>query len=271
MVDYSICLTTYNCEPEARSFVESLNVSERTVELVVVDAGSTDDTRDALREFDGSVQISVVEGCTRGEGRQRAVELATHSHIVSELDVDCRYEGLDAVLDVYEKEVEDNDALLIRGNNGLIVAPTSLLREYPYRPLQYREDHALHDRLYKANRLSVVSDIPTVEIRENERIERVSLPNGEKFLAAELIKNIALSERLVHWYGDVKCMYQIGYHPRQIITHNIKSMSPIEVAVTLPLTIAGLLLVRGKPRYDDALAHCADELYHPLHHKCYTT
>ena len=271
MVEYSIGLTTYNCESEAHAFVESFSLSGRTVELVVVDAGSTDDTRDALREFNGPVQIDVVEGCTRGEGRQRAVELATHGHIISELDVDCRYEGLEAVLDVYEEEIETTgDAFLIRGNNGFIVAPTSLLREYSYRPLQYREDHSLHDRLYKADRLTVIGDVPTVETRENERIERVSLPSGQNFVTAELIKYMTTTERLVDWYHDVKAMYQIGFSPRQIILHNIRTMSCIEMVVTLPLTIAGLVVV-GEQRYDDALAHCADELYQPLHHECYTT
>ncbi|WP_187433084.1 glycosyltransferase [Natronococcus pandeyae] len=268
MVEYSVGLTTYNCEVEARDFVNSFEVDNRKVELVVVDAGSNDETRDVFRQFEGPVQVETRDGCTRGEGRQHAVEIAQNDHIISEIDPDVQYSGLGAVLEAYEGIDEQNIALLVRGNNGLIVAPTTLLKQYHYRPIQYREDHALHDRLYKAGVLRVLGPPPSVEENGDMRVEKVQLPSGDIFVAAEQSKDMTPLERLSDWYRDVQAMYRIGFSEKQIFTHNIRTMLPHEIVITIPLTVVALLNA-NEDRYSDALAHCSDELYQPLRHECY--
>lgn len=268
MREYSVGITTYNCETAARHFVDSPLLTDREAELVVVDAGSDDGTRDVLRQFDGPVQIETIDGCTRGEGRQRAVELAQNDHIINEVDPDVRFSGLGAVLDAYERMEEQHMALLVRGNNGVLISPTSLIERYPYRPLQYREDHALHDKLYKEDSLRILGPVPAVEEEQDTRVERTQLSSCETFVAKEPIKHQTVVEYLSAWYRDVQAMYRIGFSKKQILTYNIRTTS-LRGMITIPVTVTGLAMVDG-PRFSDALAHCADELDQPLRHECYS-
>lgn len=268
---YSVCLTTKDCAASARSFVRSFQLEDRDVELVVVDAGSEDETRTILRQFDGPVRIETVEGCTRGEGRQRAVELARHDHLISEVDPDIRYSGLEGVLDVYERTHTDREvATLLRGNNGLLVAPTALLEKVPYRPIQYREDHSLHDRLYRADALRVVGSLPSVEIGGGTIVERVELPSGSEYVTEERLKEMSPRDRLAAMYRDAQAMYRIGFSPRQLFVHYARNLPTPLKPLAIPFTVGGVVSAADRPVYADALAHCADEIDRPLRHECYS-
>lgn len=87
----SICITTYNEGENISALLESLiNQSKKPDEIVIVDGGSTDKTREIIRHYQKKYSYikSVFEKCSRAKGRNISVELAKND-VVAITDAGC--------------------------------------------------------------------------------------------------------------------------------------------------------------------------------------
>lgn len=92
-MEFSICITTLNDAKTVRDSLDSiLSQLPEESEVVVVDAGSTDGQLPILERYaaEGRIRLAIHKGCTRGRGRQIALQLAKGDNIISGLDTDDR-------------------------------------------------------------------------------------------------------------------------------------------------------------------------------------
>jgi glycosyltransferase involved in cell wall biosynthesis len=87
---YSVCMTCFN---EVTTVKDSLNSLLRQLdenyEVVVVDNFSADGTFEVLQEFEKSHHVRVIRRrCSRGLGRQIALENASGDYVIANLDLD---------------------------------------------------------------------------------------------------------------------------------------------------------------------------------------
>lgn len=132
MVRFSICITTYQAARTIKASFESLFPQlDSRFEIVVVDSESTDGTLQFLKTLADARRIKlVVRKCTRGEGRQIAVETASADVLVQQVDVDQVYKPFfQAAAEYYEQEaMKDLDVVLMfvpRGETSLMEHVTS--------------------------------------------------------------------------------------------------------------------------------------------------
>ena len=90
MAKYSVCMTCFNEFPTVRESIGSLLSQLNTeYEVVVVDNFSKDGTYEVLQEFGRSHGVKVIqERCSRGMGRQIALENSTGEYVIANLDLD---------------------------------------------------------------------------------------------------------------------------------------------------------------------------------------
>lgn len=274
---YTIAMTTYNCGEFLPEVLESLENFGRQFELVVVDAGSTDRTREIFYDWDDKhnypFKLEIAEGYNLGEGRQRALELANGEHIIVEIEGDIIYKEVSKVLPTYEKlqEKEPGQALLVTGNNGFVVGPQKLLLDVGYRPLQWREDHSFHDRLYKRNRIQLLTtEVKTKNHhRRKGRIEVAKTNNGDAIVTHELETEPESLEKMKDWFGDCCSLFRIGFSFPQVIRHSYSTMRLHEFLGTIPITSLGYISSRRQTQFNDAMAESHTEIYFPKLHKNY--
>jgi len=145
---YSICITHFNCGRTVASSIESIlaQIDDR-FEIVLVDSLSTDGSRQTLGEFANRGSIRLIEkACSRGKGRQIAVEASRGEYIISGLDMDEIFEPkILPLLDFYHKKCEGK---LLRGKwQGTMVVPRKLVFDLGgWRNLQYSENWDLQKR-----------------------------------------------------------------------------------------------------------------------------
>lgn len=116
---YSFCTTIYNSVETVEKFIMPLMESGKDHEIIVVDNSSTDGTLEKLKSY-GSIK-TISQKCTRGKGRQIAVDSSTKDIVVM-LDGDVEYLDIDGILDKFERSVRVDDLwhMYCRDESGLM-------------------------------------------------------------------------------------------------------------------------------------------------------
>lgn len=145
MPKYSVCITHYNCGSTLEKSLESiLSQVNDEFEIVVVDNNSNDGSEEILRKYEGEQVIKLIQRkCSRGIGRQTALENASGKYIVSGLDLDDTFRpSLMPLLRFYHDRVEGK--LLSGFGEATMVAPRELLKSLGgWHDLQFRENWEL--------------------------------------------------------------------------------------------------------------------------------
>ncbi|OYR38953.1 glycosyl transferase [Halorubrum sp. Ib24] len=157
MVRYSIAVCNYNMadtlERSLRSIVDQVDDS---YEVVVVDGGSTDGSRDILRELeDEYAKLRAIlhradEYDTLGGDRNIAVEESNGDYVFVQLDADNRF--FDGVIEdfaaVYHQLESGMGRPFFLSGMSINIAPRSLLMDHPYPNLPVGEDRHLWQQLF---------------------------------------------------------------------------------------------------------------------------
>ncbi len=223
---YSICITHYNQGATIERSLESiLTQLGPSMEVVIVDAGSDDGSLETLRALTAEserLRVLVEPGANRGEGRQRALEAARGTHIISNYDLDQEYgELLDSILAVYSELTATEGEIALRTAGNLFIAPRALLLERGgYKPLMRGEDHELTDRLEDAGVLRYLPVANTAPVNADERSVRT---------------------RIQRAFRSAKALYRIGFSPAQL-GRFLYANHPLALAIVgTPIYAAGIV------------------------------
>jgi glycosyltransferase involved in cell wall biosynthesis len=133
-------------------------------EVVVVDAESNDGSLEKLRRYSDEGRIKlIVNKCSRGRGRQIALENSSGEYVISNMDLDEIYRAsLKDLLRFYHAKCEDlvvlsvyDAARYLRAFQNVTIAPASTAREIGgWHDLQYGEDWEFWARAAKVGRFA---------------------------------------------------------------------------------------------------------------------
>ena len=92
-IRYSICVTHRNCVETVRDSLDSIiSQIDGKFEVVFVDARSNDGSEKILKDYHEKGKIKLItKKCSRGAGRQTALESARGEYIISHVDMDDVY------------------------------------------------------------------------------------------------------------------------------------------------------------------------------------
>lgn len=142
---YSICITTYNSAEIVKDAMEPLiKLDPEKYEIVICDNCSNDGTLELLKEYSSRISLISIR-CSRGLGRQIAMEKSNGEIIIHLTDFDVAYIGLQDVIENYENRLEDKIFLISPShpgcNGGLYIGKRELFYEAGGFPdLNYAED-----------------------------------------------------------------------------------------------------------------------------------
>ena len=155
---YSIAVCNYNMVDSLAESLESMaeQVDPETFEIVVVDGGSTDGSRDVLRELAGEYPhlravLDRSDECDwLGGDRNISFEESRGEYVLESMDTDDYYfDGIvDDFLRVFHAVERNREGRFFFSGRGINVAPRSLLLDVPYRDLGGAEDRDLWRRLH---------------------------------------------------------------------------------------------------------------------------
>ena len=100
---YSICATIYNSAPLLEEALEPLVRLDDNFEIVIVDNLSNDGTVEILKKYEQRIKFQSFK-CSRGYGRQRAMELSTGEVIIHLTDFDVAYGDIMSIVQIYQKD-----------------------------------------------------------------------------------------------------------------------------------------------------------------------
>ncbi|WP_129115807.1 glycosyltransferase [Halegenticoccus tardaugens] len=171
MPRYSVAVCSYEmAETVERSLRSVLDQLDDDFEVVVVDGGSTDGTVARLRAlsdaYDSLRVVALDPDPDRhlGADRQRSIEECRGEYVLTQLDVDDRYDPVvrDFVKIYRDLEAGADRPFLLSGT-GINAAPRDLYLEHPYRNLASAEDRDLWRRLFAAGKIRWLEHEPVRE------------------------------------------------------------------------------------------------------------
>lgn len=145
----------YNDSERLRESLDSIiELSKSTsIEIIVVDNLSLDGSQEILNEYQQKGLIKRVEKrCTRGRGRQIALECSRGKYILAHLDCDDVFspEGMEYLLNVYHRDYEGMMLVTKRTRfderSNITIGPRDLFRSLGWRDINWFEDWDLWNR-----------------------------------------------------------------------------------------------------------------------------
>jgi len=151
---YSICITHHN---NAESLGDSLNSIldqiDDSYEVVIVDNCSDDGSEKLLKNYEEKGKIKLISRkCSRGEGRQVALENSVGQYVISHVDMDDVYERrLQELIDFYHTKCEGKVMVAISRPGdwaqNVTIGPRHLIVKIGgWRDLQFGDDWDLWSR-----------------------------------------------------------------------------------------------------------------------------
>ncbi|HEV2139100.1 MAG TPA: glycosyltransferase family 2 protein [Nitrososphaerales archaeon] len=180
MPKYSICITHYNNRSTVEESLQSiLGQISRDFEIVLVDSRSNDGSTEILRKYATDGKIKLIETkCSRGLGRQIALENSTGDYVISGLDMDDIFKPtLFSILDFYHSMTEGKLLTVVNGETTMVCTRALLNSLGGWRDLQFRENWELARRAAKEDnhRWTIFPIVVTITSKERRKSVRSSL------------------------------------------------------------------------------------------------
>ncbi|MEM0117535.1 MAG: glycosyltransferase family A protein [Conexivisphaerales archaeon] len=153
-VKYSICITNFNSKKTIERSLKSIfDQIDESFEVIVVDSRSNDGSELYLRDMARSGSLKLIETkCSRGKGRQLALEKSEGTYIIAHMDMDEVFRPvLKQFLNLYH-HVCDGKILVATDSTGIwrqniTVGPRDTIMSLGgWRDLQFAEDWDLWSR-----------------------------------------------------------------------------------------------------------------------------
>lgn len=170
---YSIAVCNYNMADTLESSLRSMadQVPEDDYEVVVVDGGSTDGSRDILRSLEQeyphlrAVLDRTDEYDNLGGDRNISFEESRGEYVLESMDTDDRYfEGIvEDFVSIYHQLEPGVDEPFFLSGTGINMAPQTLLLNVPYHDLGGAEDRDFWRRLFANDALVWLEHGPVSE------------------------------------------------------------------------------------------------------------
>jgi glycosyltransferase involved in cell wall biosynthesis len=175
---YSICITNYNTEDSIKKSLDSIVAQiDDQFELVIVDNCSTDSSQEIIRAYEKRFNVRlIIEKCSRGIGRQIALENSSGKYIIGQMDMDDVFKpNLKKLLQIYHDNFEN---CMLVTSEIIMIAPKELVTKIGgYQDLNYLEDRDLYSRAARMGCLRYYKfSIKDYEIKKRKigrRVKRV--------------------------------------------------------------------------------------------------
>jgi glycosyltransferase involved in cell wall biosynthesis len=183
---YSICATNYNTEDSVKQALESIitQIDER-FEIIVVDNCSEDASLDILREYSDKRIKLIVRKCSRGLGRQIAIENSTGKYIITSIDMDDVLKpNLSKLLQIYHEFFE---GYMLLTDDAITMAPRVLIDAIGgFRDLNYHEERELWIRAAQLGYLRILK--PSFRLREREIKKKKTSARFKRMIEQQYMK-----------------------------------------------------------------------------------
>jgi glycosyltransferase involved in cell wall biosynthesis len=182
MIKYSVCITHHNNAETLRDSLDSiLNQIDGSFEVVVVDSQSNDGSEGILREYHENGKIKLISRkCSRGQGRQIALENSLGYYVISHIDMDDVYSRqLVELIGHYHAKCEGKIMVAISSpgdwTQNVTIGPRELIMKIGgWRDLQWGDDWDLWSRAAMSSSYSWT--IFAVSERHKDRRSRSGVP-----------------------------------------------------------------------------------------------
>jgi glycosyltransferase involved in cell wall biosynthesis len=206
---YSVCMLCSNDSRNLRESIDSLANLSKFVdfEIIVADNESRDGSKEILRGLskDGVIREVIEQKCTRGKGRQLALQEAHGDYVLCHLDCDDIFSasGINSLIQLYHEKYEGMMMMTRRtegGYSNITLAPRQLIIELGgWRDINWNEDwdlwaRAAADRRY-VNIPYPYSDAP------------------HAFVTVRQDRDDSVVQRIRARYGKYRDCYRIGRSP----------------------------------------------------------
>ncbi|HEV2139116.1 MAG TPA: glycosyltransferase family A protein [Nitrososphaerales archaeon] len=183
-IKYSICITNHNTIETLRDSLESiLNQIDNSFEVIVVDSLSNDGSEKVLVEYQQREKIKLItRKCSRGQGRQIALENSLGEYVISHMDMDDVYRReLLKLIAFYHAKCEGKVMVAIScpGNwtQNVTIGRRELIKKIGgWRDLQYGDDWDLWSRAALSSNYSWTV-LPMSDMHKNRRSRSGFLKN----------------------------------------------------------------------------------------------
>lgn len=114
---YSVCATVYNSAQIIEEAIDPLLNLDENFEIVIVDNYSIDGTFEKLKNYEPRIKL-YQRKCSRGLGKQVAIQLSTGKIIILISDFDVSYTNIANLVDIHEKCYIDKVSTFIPDSKG---------------------------------------------------------------------------------------------------------------------------------------------------------
>lgn len=222
---YSICITSFNTVKTVRkSLISILGQIDDLFEVIVVDNNSQDGTIDILKEYEKSGKIKlIIRACSRGKGRQIAVDQSKGDYLIVNVDLDDVYKPvLKVVTDVYEKYFEGEFLLM----HGYGICPRRLAVEAGgYRDLQYAEDFDFYSRCARIAKFNYLDFTTQLAVK----------PHGTG----------SIRHRVAYKFYRARDLFSLGLNP-------LSNLGQRSAILNLPIVVVGYFACLFRTKYNNS-------------------
>ncbi|MBA5874284.1 MAG: glycosyltransferase [Nitrospira sp. CR1.2] len=197
----SVVIPTFNCERFIRRTVDSaLAQTYRDFEVIVVDDGSTDGTREIMEEFGLRVRYLVQSNQGASAARNRAIESAT-GEFIAYLDADDLWAP-----DKLARQVEYLDA---HPACGMIHTEVAVVDE---------QDSVLHARFNQETQRAVPQGACLRQLLQQSHIQTLTVVERRSAFdrAGKFDLRLPVAQDYLHWIQVVLEGYEVGYLPEPL-------------------------------------------------------
>jgi glycosyltransferase involved in cell wall biosynthesis len=185
MPKYSICITHFNNRLTVEESLKSIfGQIDDSFEIVLVDSKSKDGSLEILRKYASEDRIRLIERkCTRGRGRQIALENSRGDYIISGLDMDDVFKPtLKSILEFYHSAVDGKLLTVVNGGAIMISSRELLTSIGGWRDLQFRENWELARRSAREHNHKWTIFPILLTVTSKERTKSVSSSLGYRYI-----------------------------------------------------------------------------------------
>jgi len=235
-IKYSICATVYNSAEIIEEAIKPYLELGDEYEIIITDNKSKDGTFEILKKYEPKIK-TISFKCTRGLGRNKAMELSQGKILIFLMDLDVAYFNIKDLINLYLKDFQ-NFVLQIYPKNPACNAEIIICKRELFELLEFFPDLNNSEDLYFVKKAEALNLLKSISLDIKHRCLSVKEKNSGKESRYEknFIKKII---RRIKTTRDILFVHNFKYS-QLMEWYNLKGFKKFYIG--LPLYIIGKFL-----------------------------